>query len=398
MPPRRTFPAYVARQAEAAVRKLAATSPIVAITGPRQSGKTTLAVNAFPDFKYANLEEPDTRLLASRDPRSFLAGLGGGAIIDEAQRVPDLFSYLQVHTDAHRPSAQFVLTGSSQFLLNEQITQSLAGRVAYIHLLPFSWHELTASGAPPASLEDALFRGAFPPVHARGADPAQWYRDYVATYVERDVRQLIRVLDIDAFQQFVRLCAHWTGQLLNLTRMAADCGVSANTAKAWLGVLRASYIVYLLHPHHANFRKRLVKSPKLYFLDTGMAAQLLSIRQADDLRAHAMRGPLFESWLIAELLKGRFNRGLADNLYFWRSRGGDEIDVLADHGRTLQPIECKSGRTIAGDWFDGIEKWSQWAGRKAEVGRLVYGGDRAAEHRGIKVLPWKNIDSLTAVV
>jgi predicted AAA+ superfamily ATPase len=226
----------------------------------------------------------------------------------------------------------------------------------------------------------------------------QWYRDYVATYVERDVRQLLRVADLDAFQQFVRLCAHWTGQLLNLTRMATDCGVSATTAKAWLGVLRASYIVHLLQPHHVNFRKRLVKSPKLYFLDSGMAAHLLSVQHPEDLRTHPMRGPLFESWTVSELLKGRFNRGLGDNLYCWRSQGGDEIDVLADHGRTLLPIECKSGRTIAADWFEGIEKWSQWAGKKGEAPQLVYGGDRSAMQRGVRVVPWRDIASLTSAV
>ena len=394
----RSFPAYVTRQAERALRKLASTSPIIAITGPRQSGKTTLAINAFPGFTYTNLEEPDTRMLVTRDPRSFLSGLAGGAIIDEAQRVPNLFSYLQAHVDTRRRGGQFILTGSSQFVLNERITQSLAGRVAYLHLLPFAWSELSESGHAPESIEDAMFEGSFPPVHARAADPRQWYRDYVATYVERDVRQLIRVVDIDAFQQFVRLCAHWTGQLLNLTRMAADCGISANTAKAGLGVLRASYIVHLLHPHHVNFRKRLVKSPKLHFLDSGMAAQLLSIQQPADLRTHPMRGALFESWLVSELLKGRFNRGLADNIYFWRSQSGDEIDVLADHGTTLQPIECKSGRTVAADWFDGIAKWSEWAGSKVEAPCLVYGGDRPANHRGVKVLPWRDIESLAAVV
>lgn len=398
MAPAKSLPAYLGRQSESALRKLAETSPIVAITGPRQSGKTTLAVHAFAGFAYRNLEEPDTRMLAVRDPRSFLASLEGGAIIDEAQRVPELFSYLQVHVDARRRSGQFVLTGSSQFLLNERITQSLAGRVAYLHLLPFSRGELVGSGCAPAELEDALYRGSFPPIHARGADPGQWYRDYVVTYVERDVRQLLRVSDIDTFQQFVRLCAHWTGQLLNLSRMAADCGVSANTARAWLGVLRASYIVYLLRPHHVNFRKRLVKTPRLYFLDTGMAAQLLSVQQPDELRTHPMRGALFESWVVSELIKGRFNRGLTDNLYFWRSQGGEEVDIVADHGATLLPIECKSGRTVAADWFDGIEQWTKRAGKKGEAARLVYGGDRSAQQRGVRVLPWRDIDSLASVV
>jgi predicted AAA+ superfamily ATPase len=382
---------YVRREAEATLRRLAKESSIVAVTGPRQSGKTTLAQHVFPRLPYRNLEDPETRLLATEDPRAFLRDLRAGAIIDEAQRAPELFSSLQVLVDEGSPRGPFVVTGSSDFALNEKIGQSLAGRVAYLRLLPFTLEELGRARETPERLEALLLLGGYPPVHDRRADPVRWYADYVLTYVERDVRQLLRVSDIDAFQRFVRLCAGWIGQLLNLSRIAADCGITVNTAKAWLGVLRASHIVHLLEPHHANYRKRLVKTPKLYFVDTGLASRLLGIERPEQIATHPARGGLFESWVVGELLKSRFNRALPENLYFWRSHKGEEIDVLVDHGEKLLPIECKSGATLASDWFQTLDWWRALAGDAAERPFVIYGGDTAHRHRGVDVVPWREI-------
>lgn len=390
MVPRKFVPRDAAPHLEALVR----TNPVVAITGPRQSGKTTLARRVFHHLPYENLEDPETRALVRDDPRSLLERMSAGGIIDEVQRFPDLFSYLQVEVDRGR--GPFVLTGSSRFTLDANISQSLAGRVAYVHLLPFADGELRQTTRPASSLDETLFTGAYPPVHDRGADPVRWYTDYLATYVERDVRQLLRVADLDVFQRFLRLCAGWVGQLLNLNRLATDCGIAANTARAWLGVLRTSYIVHLLPPHHKNFRKRLVKAPKLYFVDTGLAARLLGITDARQLEQHPARGPLFESWVVAELLKGRFNRGLPDNLYFWRNHTGHEVDVLADEGTKLLPVECKSGATLVNDWFDALDRWRTLAGDAADMPHLVYGGRQSRNHRGVQVLGYRDICRLSA--
>ena len=393
--------APVRRLAEAALSKMAATNPAVAITGPRQSGKTTLARLSFPRHSYVNLEDPDERAFATDDPKGFLDRFTSGVVLDEVQRCPDLFSYIQVRIDARPSMGEFVLTGSSQFTLNEHISQSLAGRVAYLQLLPFAYAELaasTASGRKNESLDATLFRGAYPPVCIRGADPRQWYGDYIATYVERDVRQMLRVADLDAFQRFVALCAGNTGQLLNLTRIAADAGVSASTAKAWLAVLRASYVVTLLQPHHQNFRKRLVKAPKLFFLDTGVACRLLRIGSVDELTTHSMRGPLFETWVVSELLKGRFNRGLRENLFFWRNQVGLEVDVLAERAGKLAPIEAKSGATVASDWFEPIAAWTKLAGDAAANARLIYGGNASMHRRGVDVVSWSDIQEVADAI
>ncbi len=389
---------YIPRTAEATLQQLAVQSPVVAVTGPRQSGKTTLTRHAFPELPYANLEDPESRMLATDDPRSFLKRLGNAAIIDEAQRVPALFSYLQVHVDALGRQARFVLSGSANFALAAQIGQSLAGRVAYLHLLPFAKQELETVKLVPNTVEELLCAGGYPPIYDRGANPVRWYSDYVATYLERGVRQLLQVASIDAFQRFLRLCAGWVGQLLNLTRIAADCGISANTAKAWLNVLCHSYIVHLLPPHHRNFRKRLVRTPKLYFLDTGLAARLLGIERADQLHAHPARGPLFENWVVSELLKARYNHALPDNLYFWRDNTGEEVDILVDRGSTLLPVECKSGATIASDWFRAISRWTSLAQGESAEPYLIYGGDSSLCHQGVQVLSWRDVTELEKAV
>ena len=384
----------IERTARLAVERLAKGYPLVAVNGPRQSGKTTLVQQCFPKKPYVSLEDPDQREFATQDPRGFLAQFGAGAVLDEAQRCPALFSYLQRVVDETKKPGLFVLTGSQQFGLLSGITQSLAGRVALVTLLPFSRDELAAAGRAPETLEEQLFTGSYPPIYDRGLEPSTWYANYVTTYLERDVRQLLNVRDLADFQRFLRLCAGRTGQLLNLSSLANDCGVTHNTVRAWISVLEASYLIHLLPPHHANFNKRLVKTPKLYFLDTGLAAWLLGIRSADDLRAHAQRGPLFETWVVDELVKQRHHAGQPLDLYFWRDHTGNEVDVLVDEGARLRPIEIKSGATLNADFFTGLRRWRQIAGQKAGPASLVYGGDAAVEREGTAVVPWKKLAAL----
>jgi hypothetical protein len=384
----------IPREAEPILRRLAEGYPVVAVTGPRQSGKTTLVRTLFGDRPYLSLEDLDELDFATRDPRGFLARFPDGAVLDEVQRAPALFSYLQTRVDEDRRSGRFILTGSQQFGLLSGITQTLAGRVGLVPLLPFTLGELQAVGKAPESLEDLLFSGLYPPVYDRQLDPGIWYGNYVQTYIERDVRQTVNVRDLSVFQRFVRMCAARTGRLLNLSALAADCGVTHNTARSWLSVLEASYLVHLLQPHHRNFNKRLVKTPKLYFHDPGLAAWLLGIQTPGQLATHPQRGGLFETWVVAELLKARFNRALASNLYFWQDRSEHEVDVLIDQGTSLIPVEVKSGQTVVPELFRGLESWSRIAGEEGGRPWLVYGGDRRQSRSDVEVLPWNQIGAL----
>ena len=387
---------FIPRAAGDRLLQLAREYPVLAVTGPRQSGKTTLVRRLFEQLPYVSLEEPDVRRLATEDPRRFLASYPDGAVLDEVQRTPEILSYLQTLVDWDPRPGRFVLTGSQQFGLLDRITQTLAGRIALVPLLPFSYNELAAAGRAPDRLEDLLFQGLYPPIHDRGLEPGTWYGNYVTTYVERDVRQMINVRELSGFDRFVRMCAARCGQILNLSGLAADCGITHNTARAWLSVLEASYLVHLLPAHHRNFSKRLMKSPKLYFLDTGLAAWLLGIQSSDALLTHAMRGALFESWVVSELLKGRHIQAPGSNLYFWRDRSGLEIDVLIDQGEMLVPVEAKSGQTVASDFTTGIRRWSALAGAAAARGWVVYGGDAAVPRDEAEVLPWKQIARLVS--
>ena len=383
----------IQRQATPVLQKLALGYPILAITGPRQAGKTTLAQTTFPDKRYLSLEDPDQRAFAEEDPRAFLARLPQGAILDEAQRCPALFSYLQTRVDAERKMGQFVLTGSQQFGLLSNITQSLAGRVGMVQLLPFSLQEMQRGELAIHDLDDLMWRGMYPPVHDRQLAPEQWFANYLVTYVERDVRQLIEVQNLSLFQRFIKLCAARCGQLLNLSSLASDCGVSHNTVRAWISVLEASYVVFLLQPHHQNFGKRLVKTPKLYFVDTGLAAFLLGIRDPQHLSIHSARGALFENFVISELLKRRYNEGLPSNLFFWRNNAGDEVDLVIEQGEQLIPVEIKSGQTFSSDFLVGLQKWMRLAGETCLAPRLVYGGEENMTRSGILVQSWKAIDA-----
>lgn len=350
--------------------------------------------HVFSGKHYVSLEDLDQREFATEDPRGFLDQYPDGAVLDEAQRCPALFSYLQTRVDQDGRSGLFILTGSQQFHLLEGITQSLAGRVAMVPLLPFTLGELQAVNRAPDSVQELLLSGLYPPIHDRRLEPGIWYGNYVATYIERDVRQMLNVRDLDTFQRFVRMCAARTGQLVNLSALANDCGVTHNTAKAWLSVLEASYIIHLLPPHHRNFNKRLVKTPKLYFLDPGLAAWLLGIQNPAQLAIHPQRGALFETWVISELMKARYNRALASNLYFWRDRTGHEVDVLIEEGNTLIPVEIKAGQTITRDFFTGLEHWRNLAGNAAGQPWLIYGGEQTQTRSGCNVVPWQKIGLL----
>ncbi|WP_028323819.1 ATP-binding protein [Desulfatirhabdium butyrativorans] len=387
----------IERKALSTILELAEGYPFVALTGPRQAGKTTLSRMAFPDKPYVSLEDPDFREFAVSDPRRFLARYPDGAIFDEVQRVPELFSYLQTVADLDGRMGRYILTGSQHFGLLAGITQSLAGRVGMVQLLPFSSGELLAAGQLPEALDALLYKGSYPPLYDRPLAPIQWYAGYVTTYLERDVRQLIHVRDLAVFQRFIRLSAARTGQLLNLSSLANDCGISHNTARAWISILEASYILFLLPPHHRNFNKRLVKTPKLYFYDAGLAAWLLGVQNADQLSIHPQRGALFETWVIGELLKGRYNRALPSNLFFWRDNTGNEVDVIIDQGLKLISIEIKSGHTINADYFSSLRKWLSWAGAEAGDPYLIYGGDERQERRNVKVTPWREVMGIAEV-
>ncbi len=380
---RNYFPCMKARNAAGHIKELRRFFPIIALTGPRQAGKTTLARGFFPEKPYASLENPDTRWQAESDPRSFLGRFPDGAILDEVQRLPELFSYLQQLVDENQTPGRFVLTGSQQFGLRSKISQSLAGRVGLVHLLPFTVGEWYGKAVP--DLDDLMLRGMFPPILDREIPPGIWFPQYVATYVERDVREILPVKDLGSFSRFVRLCAGRVGQLLNLSSLASDCGVTHNTAKAWIDVLEASYLVIQLRPWHENFGKRLIKTPKLYFTDVGLLCWLLGIESAAQLSLHALRGSIFENLVVMEALKQRRNEGKEPNLFFWRDQSGHEIDLLRTDGGGFEAIEIKSGKTVAKDAFKGLEFFRELAGSRLERQILVHGGKDNYRHQEVEV-------------
>lgn len=377
------------------LRDLATHYPVVTVTGPRQSGKTTVCTMVFPDTPLVSLEPLDARRYARDDPRGFLAEYQAGAIIDEVQHAPDLLSYLQEEVDARPEPGRFVLTGSQHFGLSAAVSQSLAGRTAVVHLLPPSLDELLRFPGVQASLLERLWTGAYPRIFDRGIPADRWLSDYVATYVQRDVRQVLAVSDLEAFTTFLRHCAGSTGQELNLSRFGADAGVSHNTARAWLSVLEASYICFRLPAWHRNVRKRLVKAPKLHFFDSGLACHLLGIDHADALRHHPLRGALFESWVAAEIYKARAHAGRAPALSHYREVRGAEVDVIVEEASTLFLVEAKSGATVADDYFTGLRALEATLARARERRQreriVVFGGDAAQHRSDVTVLPWSRI-------
>ncbi len=366
--------------------------PVVTVTGPRQSGKTTLCRVSFPDLPYVNLEAPDEREFARGDARAFLRRYSSGAILDEIQHVPELLSYLQVRVDETDAPGQFLLTGSHQLELDRHIGQSLAGRTALLRLLPLSVHERLAGGDTP-DLGSWLFQGGYPRLVAQSLDPVRAYADYFQTYLQRDLRELIQVRDLRQFETFVRLAAGRTGQLLNLHSLAADVGINDHTAKSWLSMLQASFIVFLLPPWFANIGKRLTKSPKLYFCDTGLAAFLIGLRAAGQLATHPLRGVLFETLIVTEALKTRLNAGLPPDLYFYRDSSGREVDLLLDRGDRLDAVEIKSGETIAGDFFRNLDWLASLLPKRIGRRAVVHGGAERQARTAGDAVPWAEFSS-----
>ena len=400
------FEKMIRRNLEKNLQEASRKYPVISLTGPRQSGKTTLVRAAFPEHGYISLEDPEQRGLALEDPRGFLSQFPEGVILDEVQRAPDLFSYIQPMVDAEDRPGRFVLTGSQNFLLLRTVSQTLAGRCAIYHLLPFSlselfsWPDLSLDRIshevllkrekPTGGLFQILYTGFYPRIHDKDLAAQDWLKNYAQTYLERDVRDLINVGDLETFRRFMGLCAGRCGQILNVNSLAVDCGISHTTARRWLSVLETSFIVVLLRPHHHNFNKRLVKSPKLYFLDTGLLCYLLRIRDPEDLRLHAQRGGVFESFVISELHKKALHNGQEPDLFFWRDSTGHEVDCIIDSGRTLTPVEIKSGQTITRDFFKGLDYWRGLSGVTEQPGALIYGGDRTYQYKDTMVYSWWN--------
>lgn len=380
----------IPRKSTAELLILAQRFKTVAVIGPRQSGKTTLVRKVFPQKEYVSLENPDIRTFAIDDPRGFLAMYPNGAILDEVQRTPQLFSYLQQILDETDTKGLFILTGSHNFLLQENISQSLSGRVAYLFLMPLSFDEL---GDRIIDHNQFLWAGGYPGLYKDNIEPFRFFPNYIRTYVERDVRLLKNINDLTAFERFMRLCAGRTGQLLNMSSIAVEVGVDVKTISSWIGVLEASFIIYRLLPHHKNFNKRLVKMPKLYFYDTGLACSLLGINNPEVLSTHPLRGSLFENMVISEFLKESFSIGLTANFFFWRDNTGNEIDLLIDHNNTLIPLEIKSGQTITGEYFKNLTFWERLTGSAS--GYIVYGGsDFQKRSMNISVVPFDHLHSL----
>lgn len=381
----------IPRLATSTLTRLAKGFPVIALTGPRQSGKTTLAKHVFPNKVHVSLENPEELEFAQKDPKRFLARFKEGAILDEVQRCPSLLSWIQGLVDERSRMGDFVLTGSSQFELVAGITQSLAGRVGRVELLPLSIQELAQAHQLPGQLNTCLLQGGYPSIYDRQVSPQDWFSNYIATYIERDVRQLIAVRDLTQFQRFVKMCAARSGQILNLAALGADCGLSASTAREWLSVLEASYLVTRIQPYYQNFGKRLVKTPKLYFLDVGLMAWLIGIRDTVTLDTHVSRGALFETFVVSELIKRQYNQGQNADLYFWRDSAGNEIDLLSDTPQGLQAIEIKSGSTFASDWIKGFKVWKRNTQVNTLIPRIIYGGTDSYDREGHQVMGWPDI-------
>ncbi len=384
----------IQRRIQPVLGELARSFPVVTVTGPRQSGKTTLCQMAFPELRYISLEDPDQRRYAVDDPRGFLRELAGGAILDEVQRAPELTSYLQGIVDEDPRPGRFVLTGSVNLGVRSDLTQSLAGRTALVELLPLDIEERAAL-SPVEDVWQAVWQGGYPAIHHRGVPADSWLGAYVRTYVERDVRQHLAVGDLAAFQGFLELAASQTGNLVNQSALGEGIGVSHNTARSWLSVLEAGYIVHRLPPLHRNLRKRVVKAPKLHFTDSGLACWLLGIRKPEELKGHPLRGALFESWVVAEIAKAFANHGVRPRFHHWRDHRGREVDLVIDRGRDLVAVEAKSGATVHPSFFESLERFSELAREAVPpppdgVRRVVIigGGDRQQRSAGL-VLPWQ---------
>lgn len=386
----------IKRTLEKELKVTAKQFPVVAVLGPRQSGKTTLVKSTFKTYNYVTLEDLDKQRLAQADPRGFLEAnkTPKGLILDEIQYVPELFSYIKTFVDEHKGAGQFILTGSQNFLLNEKISQSLAGRVGILTLLPLSIEELRKASLLPDKVEHLMFSGCYPRIFDEQITSSKWQANYIRTYLERDVRNLKNIENLSTFQHFIALCAGRIGQVLNLTSLGNDCGITTNTVIAWLGLLESSYIVFRLQPHYKNFSKRLIKSPKLYFYDIGLACFLLGITSEKQLLTHYLRGNLFESFILSELMKHQVNKDRRPGLYFWRDSQGHEIDVVVEQGHLLTAIEIKAGKTINSSFFDGLAYWNSLAGNDSEKSFLLYSGTEKQKRKGVAVLGWQDVQNV----
>lgn len=386
------------------LKELASYYPVVTVTGPRQAGKTTLCRWAFPDKPFISLEPLDNRERAQRDPRGFLAEYRDGAVIDEAQHAPDLFSYLQEEVDLRPQPGRFIVTGSQHFGISERVSQSFAGRAGIVHLLPCSLDELERFEEHPSNLFEVLWAGGYPRIHHRGIPPDRWLADYITTYVQRDVRQILNVTDLQVFTDFTRLCAGRTGQVLNLSSLGADAGISHNTARSWLSILEASFLVFRLSTWHKRVKKQILKAPKIHFFDSGLVCSLLGIRSPAELVHHPLRGSIFESWVVSEVYKAQLHRGRAPSLHYFRDHRGSEVDLIAETGESLVLAEAKSAATVGGDFFQGLfrlQKTIQRYRRQKDISqdtlelRLIYGGEQLQRRPNVTVVPWNRVHELT---
>ncbi len=370
--------------------------PVIAIVGPRQSGKTTLVQIIFPKHRYVSLEDYDIQMLARTDPRKFLSEYPTkfGLILDEIQRAPELLSYMQTIVDREKKNGYFIVTGSQNFLVDEAITQTLAGRMAVLTLLPLSMAEFKHADLLPEKIETLVWKGCYPKAHAQKSSFERLYDNYIRLYIERDVRQIKNVADLNTFQKFMQLCAGRVGQVINLTSLGNDCGINHSTVKAWISLLEASYIIFLLHPYYKNFGKRLIKAPKLYFIDTGIACSLLRIRSAQELSDHYMRGGLVESFIIGDLLKQQHNLEQRPSLYFWRDQTGHELDCVIDESKYPVPVEIKAGKTVVPDFFKDLNYWQSITNTPQAPRYLIYGGSENQSWPQADVLSWKSADNL----
>ncbi len=381
----------IERSIEKKLRQMTTKFPVVTLTGTRQCGKSTLLKQRFNDFKYISLEDLDRRRFAIEDPRGFLMNFGTSLIIDEAQYAPDLFSYIQTQVDEQNETGMYILSGSHNFLLMESISQSLAGRAAVMKMAPLSVGELRQASLLPENLNEWLMTGGYPRIYDKDIAPVDFFPNYVQTYLERDVRLLRNISDMSQFVRFLKLCAGRVGQLLNVASLATECGISVPTANAWLSILETSYTIFLLKPYYKNFNKRLVKSPKLYFCDTGLVASLLGLEETKQMETHYLRGELFENMVVAEFVKQAYAQGREPNLYFWRDSNNDEVDLLSEQGMTLECYEIKSAATMHSDHFASLKTFAKIAQLDADRLHVVYGGEQNTQTSNGDYISWKNL-------
>lgn len=370
------------------IQLMATKMPVISITGPRQSGKTTVAKMCFPHYDYVNLENPDTLDDAKSDPRLFLSRHKHGLIIDEIQGFPSLFSYIQTLSDEHNKMGEYILTGSQNFLISEKISQSLAGRVFITHLLPLSMSELKNSGSALTAYPTHIFKGFYPRLYSQQIEPPFFYPSYIQTYVERDVRQIVNISDVYLFQKFIRLAAGRVAQMVNYNSIATELGVDLKTIKSWFSILQTSFVVFFLPPHFQNFSKRIVKTPKLYFYDSGLVCSLLGIKKEEDIQLHWAKGALFENMIIADLMKNYFNKAEIPPLYFWRDNSGNEVDCIIDEAVTIKSIEIKSSTTISSDFFKGLNIYKKL--NESAKPYLLYGGQNTTSRKEAEIVAWNN--------